>query len=1122
MKLSLDKMKLPPGAIIVLVDKKDLNDLFSIYPSGFFLKPEEYKELKDRIAQLEKQNKGDRKSPYACKLNAAIDGDTVRLVADLYFQTDQPRSLVPIGLRGTLLSDAKLRLQGTDGPWQMAAVDPAPDGYVVQVEKPGDYQLVVELRFALTTSGSAGGPGAERSFDLALPGAALTTLSLELPESVRELRWNKTTEKLAADQKRFEIALGKITQLQVAWKEPVPSKFAGPLRTATGQIAVRVDDNQVVTTAELTLTDLHGKATSWKLWLPPLAKVKVTNAEKVGAKSPDQLGAQCWVLHLAAPTKEPIKLHVTVVTPRPAAKCAIGPFAVDEALRQEGIIEVKVPDNARRGLRLVYHKIAPDILDELEPPRDPPGSELIVVAVFKYWNMPAPPKNSGAATPVPALLEMDLKTVQLKVQTQVEYSLRLLPGGPNSQIAATCKIVATPLDAPVDFLDIQLPRLPQEAYPLLLEPTVPGFPANVPWASWLEASRLPVDGEWILDKSSTPAELSVPDQAAKAQRKVRVRFSQAQKKEFTLTLVGTYTLPRGASKVRLELPRPLALPDKGAQGRMEVPSGLELLVQEGEAEVPAPDKHHVTRVWDPAPLTMPVTWHLAWRPYRPEFAVISTFDIKFHLQHAHVHQQLTWEPAERPPFGAGKTPLLRLSVPPEVKALKVSSGGKLMPVDHDPKQPWVDVPVDAPGKGVLLLEYDFPLPPKHGTFPTPLLWPNQATRVESKVRLWSQPETNVVVAEPSVAKRTWTDIGTEVVTGRPDLPARVLQTEAAKPELFLRMEAAPAQLAAIVANRVLIQVRVDDDGTETYHARFLLTKMHTTHLEVAMPVPLGQLAPQFILDGKELKWKPRDATGLVAQLEVDPSLYSKKPGVVLEVLYQLKRGQPGPEGLLHNTLNPPVLQGNVVLGKVRWHVVLPSGMLAVAARGEASTEHEWQWRYWLPSLEPGSVKEELDRWQAGQETIETSGEPSLVSGCSNLEPLRVFRVARAAWFLLCSGVLLLVGLTLYVLPPPPAGWLALAVLALASVLAASWLWPELSQSVLYGALPGGFVLAGLFVIQWTLHQRYKRQLVFMPGFTRVKAGSSLIRAGSVQRNRDPSTIDAPPPDKSNQGLSSSS
>src|SRR5262249_33449301 len=158
-----------------------------------------YQELKDRIAQLEKQLNPDRKTPYACKLHAVVEGDTVRVLADLYFQVEQPRSSTLLGFKGTVLGDAKLRPQGSDGPWQMAMVERNKDeGYAVQVDKPGDYQLILELK--LPVAGGGAGPGAERGFDLFLPGAAVTTLTLQLPEAVHEMRWNKTTEKLPADQ----------------------------------------------------------------------------------------------------------------------------------------------------------------------------------------------------------------------------------------------------------------------------------------------------------------------------------------------------------------------------------------------------------------------------------------------------------------------------------------------------------------------------------------------------------------------------------------------------------------------------------------------------------------------------------------------------------------------------------------------------------------------------------------------------------------------------------------------------------------------------------------------------------------------------------------------------------
>jgi hypothetical protein len=199
-------------------------------------------------------------------------------------------------------------------------------------------------------------------------------------------------------------------------------------------------------------------------------------------------------------------------------------------------------------------------------------------------------------------------------------------------------------------------------------------------------------------------------------------------------------------------------------------------------------------------------------------------------------------------------------------------------------------------------------------------------------------------------------------------------------------------------------------------------------------------------------------------------------------------------------------------------------MLAVSARGEATTEQRWAWHGWLPTLEPGLSSGELDQWITGQEGPESAAEASMVSASNSLEPLRVFRVSRALWFLVCSALVLLLGLLLYAAPPRPLGWLAVLGLALAGIALAGWFWPETLPAALYGAAPGLVLLAVLLALQWMVHQRYRRRLVFMPGFTRVKTGSSLIRpSGSVNRHREPSTVDVPPPpERSNSGLKGSS
>ena len=114
--------------------------------------------------------------------------------------------------------------------------------------------------------------------------------------------------------------------------------------------------------------------------------------------------------------------------------------------------------------------------------------------------------------------------------------------------------------------------------------------------------------------------------------------------------------------------------------------------------------------------------------------------------------------------------------------------------------------------------------------------------------------------------------------------------------------------------------------------------------------------------------------------------------------------------------------------------------------------------------------------------------------------------------------MLAIGLSLYWQSPSSGGWLAGLLAVLVAAAGAGWFIPEFMPAVLYGALPGMVLLAGLLMVQWFVHERYKRQLVFMPGFTRVKGGSSLLRTSSIQRKPEPSTIDAPAAlEKSSQG-----
>jgi hypothetical protein len=188
--------------------------------------------------------------------------------------------------------------------------------------------------------------------------------------------------------------------------------------------------------------------------------------------------------------------------------------------------------------------------------------------------------------------------------------------------------------------------------------------------------------------------------------------------------------------------------------------------------------------------------------------------------------------------------------------------------------------------------------------------------------------------------------------------------------------------------------------------------------------------------------------------------------------------------------------------------------------GSADPEESWGLLGWLPGPVPSASEDKLERW-LNDGAGDDSRIPSLVCTSDAVAPLRLLRLPRQLWLLACSGVVLLFGLGLVFAPPSHSVFWLSAGLLLAAVLGLAFLWPAALPMVLYGCQPGVVVLAFLVGVQWLLHRRYRRQVVFLPGFKRLKSGSSLLRGSSHKRNREPSTVDAPneqPPPGSGSSL----
>jgi hypothetical protein len=241
--------------------------------------------------------------------------------------------------------------------------------------------------------------------------------------------------------------------------------------------------------------------------------------------------------------------------------------------------------------------------------------------------------------------------------------------------------------------------------------------------------------------------------------------------------------------------------------------------------------------------------------------------------------------------------------------------------------------------------------------------------------------------------------------------------------------------------------------------------------------------------------------------------------VIVKVEYQLPPGRTG-GGLLQAALQPPIVRGDPGWTPVRWQVSLPASWLPLDADSGFRAEQDWKLRGWLLGPRPSANGADAEGWSVGADTSvmpatpegDATGALAMVGWQTSPGPLRLTYAPQQGWLLACSLTVLVLGLAAGLMKwPRGIGWM-LAVGAALAVAALGLFRPQLLAVLLYGMEPGLLVLALVLGMQWLLHQRYRRQVVFLPGFQRGKQGSSIQRVGSSNRPRgEPTTVDAPSP-----------
>jgi hypothetical protein len=1057
-----DPWKLPGGAIIEIT-------------------PEKYQELLDKIARL-KANAAKPAPPSRCTLlKGRIENGFVLFTAQFDFHADRADAVFALAC-----GQAKaLAAQQQDGRTPMLSSDAT--GFLVQVEKPGDYVVSLDLSLPLTQRA-----GGSRGFELDLPRAVVTKLEMmDLPADARAIRLggkDVADTVLTFKNGKLDGPLGTENELVLSWRG-APAAGVAPLQTARGRVLVHAEEGWLTTDAELVLHASGGPVGQWVVNVPAGAELKAAAADqqRVQINRADEAGGLRYTVLLKEPSDDDLTLTATVRTPLPTGKRApVGPFLVRGASRQSGVVLVS---SSAPDARLILHPHAELTPRELtdEERRADPG----LTAAYDYG-------VSSAKTP---WLEVEAGPAHGAVKVQTVYALALGRTGTGGmlewQVTTTISALA-PVRAGIDHLDVQVPAECE-----VLDGGAPAEPAP----SGAGGAGAP------------PSNV----QFDKETRIAHLQFGPSQEGSSAVSFKARYHLPppgatRGPASLTLPLPRPLQISDGGARIDLTVPDDVELLPT-AESEIKEAHK---------------LSWHspqcpeqvaVACQPYRPEIHVSSVIDVTLHGQTAQVKHELRL----RFPRTAPKQ--LTLRTPAAVAAgLQVVDGGALTPPAPDAPEMRTLLLQGAEQEQVITLQYSFAVPssPLPGTLErgvggegiaVPLATIGEATGGETKVRILC--DAGPLPLSPGGA---WTDQNIEEVKGVNRLPVLVLKTMRPDAPLTLRLgDPSSAAPAAVLIDRALVRASLGGD-LWVIHTSDLLRQLGESNLDVQLPGPPSALQLRVTLDGRQVDWQAveesdqGDPNKHVARLRLAADLV-KKPAV-LEIVYQVSPGR-GAAGVFQTTLTPPRLVGDLGQAPTRWEVTLPPGWLALSP--EVGAAAPWTVAYHNLLLTPQIAlsSADLERWFAGSEDAARGGDataPSLVCWEGAGEAIIVAKVWQPFWLLLCSLAFLALGLRLFVLARQAyagrkraALWFWCTAVVLVPVIAAVWvLRPTLLYAIAYGCEPGAAVLLVVLTGQCLMLERYRRQIVFLPNFRRARTGSSLLRANGLNGLKsEPSTVDVP-------------
>jgi hypothetical protein len=1109
----LDALKLPADAIIVIIN--NLDDLTAMFPRNVRVPLEQLQALEAEVSRLKAALEAQKLAPTApgkLHLEGRVEGNRAFLKATFEFATDKPKTFVTLGCKPALASNPMLTSLGEGKGNLYCDLRSDAENLLVYLDEaqPKGCQLTLDLALGLPPA-----QGNARSLELKLPGAVATSIELTLPTGARDVRLGdrplaETAGLRLKDQRVVSGTLGAADKLSLSWKQGKTAGTGPKLLEAEGSIHVSVDGRAVNTVAKLTLKVLGGSTDRWEVLVPPGADLKVSAADEARLagkiEAIEQAFASLRIIRLKEASAETLTVTVRLSTSpdtKNQGQVPVGPFIVRGAVRQPGSIFVT---SAGVEPRLHPHGDATR--------RDPTGDEKTMypapwLRVYGYDVPPQPVKPTMAYGPTGSysLLDIEAEAVLGQVRTQTTNTLELRGDSGRRQWSVFTRIHADLINqGTVERIEIQVPK------ECVLVPSANNPPA--------------------------------PVKKVKAEEgKVTLELSTGETwSEFTTMLEFHYpvvVLERGEEL--FELPRVL---DAAAGSRTEVkvkaPKDVELTTpgRPGVTALVVTSSHELEwkpEAGSPDAERPPAAIAVAWRPYQPEVHALADVTLTAPDRQAQVHHELRYR-FPPSPRGSGEATLavtLRLPAGVQLETFKVSGGRLLAAEDKQVRRIQLDAP--AGQEAVLRLDYAFLLPTENAegdtTFAVPLVVPEQVTHGETRVRVWSEPGTLPELARPDSG---WALLNIEKVRGKGKpvpLPVLVLETQRVDLPLTLRLAEVVGERVTVLADRALIRVEVTEGQGYRYRASFHLTQLLTKNLDIEVPAPVPRLGLAVKLDGAPVRWSvvdengQRSDSGRVARLELDPELVQRS---VLEVSYQILPGHVS-GGTFQTVLQPPVLRGEPGRVLTRWQVTLPAGWVALGPEGGAGMPRVWRPSGWLLVPRLAASAGEMEQWFKGNENLPISAEfasapnPDLICLRSGLEPLTITHAPFKPWLWCCSLAVLLSGLAMYFLArrasrgSPTWFWVCLTLLTFG--IGALWLFrPTALAALAYGSELGAVVLVVFAAGLWLMHERQRRQIVFLPSFRRGRGASSIVRtapatasggSGPKPPPGEPSTVDVP-------------